>query len=159
MGARVAGVADAVTDGGAVLSLVPSSELLSGPGVTYPVYVDPDFSFNTKDGSRMHFDDVQSSCAGVSHYDDSSYWSLGMGYQADGCEGNSGYADAYYEVWVQASGRTPAPGSARENSTYRNQTGNGLPELTGGSRLSAKPAGPISRSLLMTRLSLSAKIP
>ena len=35
----------------------------------------------------------------------------------------------------QASGGTPAPGFTRENSSCRNQTGNGLPESAGGSRL------------------------
>ena len=36
----------------------------------------------------------------------------------------------------QASGRTPTPGISSRNSLCRNQAGNGLPELAGGSRLS-----------------------
>ena len=36
----------------------------------------------------------------------------------------------------QASGRTPAPASSSQNSSCRNQAGNELPDLAGGSRLS-----------------------
>ena len=35
----------------------------------------------------------------------------------------------------EASGRTPAPGITSQNSSRRNQAGNELPELAGGSRL------------------------
>ena len=40
----------------------------------------------------------------------------------------------------QASGRTPAPGITSRNSSCRNQAGNELPELAGGSRLSTPEA-------------------
>ena len=59
----------------------------------------------------------------------------------------------------QASGRTPAPASTSQNSSCRNQAGNELPELAGGSRLSsdirtcrsedAWPGRPLFRAKLM----------
>jgi hypothetical protein len=40
----------------------------------------------------------------------------------------------------QASGRTPTPATTPQNSPRRNQAGNELPELAGGSRISSAAA-------------------
>lgn len=103
LGARMARVGDAVTDGGRVLSLAAPAAMLGAPGVSYPEYLDPDFSWSAIDGARQAYDDVQSSCPNVSHYNDSSYWSEGVGYEPDGCEGNSGHAYAYYRVAIPSA--------------------------------------------------------
>jgi hypothetical protein len=46
----------------------------------------------------------------------------------------------------EASGRTPAPASTSQNSSCRNQAGNELPELAGGSRLRMQLPRPDSRA-------------
>ena len=50
----------------------------------------------------------------------------------------------------QASGRTPTPGITSRNSSCRNQAGNELPELTGGSRLSTAELRAGAQDLLTT---------
>lgn len=101
-GARVARIADAVTGGGSALSLVPAAAMLGASGVTYPEYLDPDVQWQASTGDEQAYDDVQSSCPDASHYDDPSYWSEGVGYEPDGCEGNSGTAYAYYQVAIKS---------------------------------------------------------
>jgi hypothetical protein len=103
-GARVAGVAAAVSGGGAGLSLVPDARMLGSGSTDFPVFIDPSFSWTIKNGSRQHFDEVQSACPTASHYDTkdtTDYWSLGVGYDGYGdCNGANGTAYSYYQVQV-----------------------------------------------------------
>jgi hypothetical protein len=104
-GARLARVNASVIAGGTTLSLVPDAGMLSSPATAFPVFIDPSFSWSTQDGSRQHFDEVQSACPTASHYDTSDttdYWSLGVGYDGfgDDCNGANGYAYSYYQVAV-----------------------------------------------------------
>lgn len=103
LGARVASVGTKVATSGGSLGLMPDAAMLASPSTRYPVFVDPSFSWNTQDGNRQHYDDVQAGCPTASHYDssDSAYWSLGVGYDGwSGCNGNFGQANGYYVLTV-----------------------------------------------------------
>jgi hypothetical protein len=105
-GARLAPVTATVAGNGGVLSLAPDAALLASASTRFPVFIDPSFSWHTKDGSRQHYDEVQSACPTASHYDttDSAYWSLGVGYDGWGdCNGINGYAYSYYQVAVPSA--------------------------------------------------------
>lgn len=99
--ARLARVGTSVSSDGRALTLVPNAALLTSATTQFPAYIDPSFSWHTNDGGRQDFDEVQSSCPTASHYNDSSYWSLGVGYDGFGdCLGINGYAMDYYQVAV-----------------------------------------------------------
>lgn len=102
-GARLARVAASVSGTGSTLSLVPDAAMLASPSTHWPVFIDPSFTWHTADGGRQHFDEVQQACPTASHYDDSSYWSLGVGYDGwpgGDCNGIAGHAMDYYQVAV-----------------------------------------------------------
>jgi hypothetical protein len=103
-GARLARVAASVPADGSTLSLVPDAAMLSSASTKWPVYLDPSFSWQTRDGDEQAFDEVQSACPTASHYntsDTTDYWSLGVGYDGFGdCNGANGYAYSYYRVGV-----------------------------------------------------------
>lgn len=103
LGARVAAVGAKVAASGSSLELAPDAAMLASRATRYLVYAGLSFKWQTRDGARQHYDDVQAGCPTASHYDtsDSAYWSLGAGYDGwSGCNGNVGQANAYYVLAV-----------------------------------------------------------
>jgi hypothetical protein len=112
-GARVAAVGTGVSGGGSALSLVPDAAMLASRSTRFPVFIDPSFSWQVRDGKEQAYDPVQSdagnsgipgdttNCTG-SHYNSPSYASSPVGYdnfRAGSCQFNdTDYA--YYRVAV-----------------------------------------------------------
>lgn len=116
-GARVAQLGTRVLPGGHVLSLAPDMRMLSSGTTRYPAYIDPGFTTVTNTGSEKGYDPVQSdagtgdcssttgycdttNCRG-SHYDDSSYSALPVGYD-DFEYGACQFSDTDYALYQVA---------------------------------------------------------
>jgi hypothetical protein len=104
VGARLAALGTAVSDGGTVLSLVPDAAMLASAAVRYPLFLDPDV---TTQGNKQDYDIVQSdddnggaddvNCTGP-HWNSSSYPYSPVGY--DNFEaGNCEYDDTDYSLY------------------------------------------------------------
>lgn len=116
-GARVAQLGTRVLSGGHVLSLTPDMRMLSSGTTRYPAYIDPGFTTITNTGSEKGYDPVQSdsgtgdcssttgycdttNCRG-SHYDDSGYSALPVGYD-DFEYGACQFSDTDYALYQVA---------------------------------------------------------
>src|SRR5262249_1391082 len=104
--ARRALLPPSVSPDGSVLSLAVDPAVLASPETHYPVYIDPSFEWQTADGKRMHYNEVQEACPTASHYDtrdNTDYWSLGVGYDdwpGGDCNGRAGHANALYQIAI-----------------------------------------------------------
>ncbi|MEU6280835.1 LamG-like jellyroll fold domain-containing protein [Streptomyces sp. NPDC047028] len=95
-GAHVAPIAMKTGSGG--LTLTPDQSVLTDPGTTYPVYIDP--YTNPVSSTAGHYDEVYSSstCHDAPQYDKPQTGGEGVGYQRWGGSCGTGLERTYYAI-------------------------------------------------------------
>ncbi len=98
-GAQISPVAMTTTAGG--LTITPDASALTGPGVDYPLYIDPSvFPSGDPSMASSHYDEVYSSstCDDAPQYDKPQTSGEGVGYQQWGGSCGVGLERSYYAI-------------------------------------------------------------
>ncbi|GAA1268645.1 hypothetical protein GCM10009665_66600 [Kitasatospora nipponensis] len=87
--------------GGASLALVPDRTLLTDPGASFPLFLDPSFAPHPASGATQAFDQVQAAYPNTGEYNSPPSVGLAVGFQ--GFSSPTGVERAYYQLGVPSA--------------------------------------------------------